>query len=425
MNAKRRTQSLTSLALGAAMVAGLQVGAAAPAQAAGPKQPRQVEFTNYGTRATFTHVTLTVGYPKKVSRTAWESTVQVCARGAEPVAIGPDTFSYTVADGDTRIYQPSAGETGKGLANQWLPAGKCTSGTITATGREPLMTSFHDLASNERVDILPATEWDGIPKVGWPRSAGTSNYYGDFTNDKVADVVGLSKGEGITYRTVSGPVLWTLGKPGLKGLNYPYTWIGKSPDMDHNGASEILARDTSGTLWQHRMMGNNRAGFPTIIGYGFNDARLMSAVNDVNGDGYAELFSVRSDGRLMRQAVKPIRVSSPVQVGRNWQGIKHILSVGDFSGDGRADLLAVTQDGKLMRYTLSSSGTVVATRQVGHGWNSMTKVVSPGDLNRDGRRDMVAVRSDGHLYFYANLGAGRWAPAKKIGTNWNGIQAIA
>ncbi|WP_420176822.1 FG-GAP repeat domain-containing protein [Luteococcus sp. OSA5] len=425
MNAKRRTQSLTSLALGAAMVAGLQVGAAAPAQAAGPKQPRQVEFTNYGTRATFTHVTLTVGYPKKVSRTAWESTVQVCARGAEPVAIGPDTFSYTVADGDTRIYQPSAGETGKGLANQWLPAGKCTSGTITATGREPLMTSFHDLATNERVDILPATEWDAIPRVGWPRAAGTSNYFGDFTNDKVADVMGLSNGEGITYRTVAGPRLTAAGRPGVKGLNSKYNWIRKAPDMDHNGASEILARDFTGTLWQHRMMGNNRAGFPTIIGYGFNDASYMTVMNDVNGDGHAELLAVRKDGRLTRQSVKPVRVSAPVQVGRNWHLMREILSVGDFSGDGRADLLAISDDGKLYRYAFDANGKIVNTKQVGRGWTTFYQVFSPGDMNGDGRRDMVGVRGDGNLYFYANKGPGRWGAAKQIGKNWRGLGSIA
>lgn len=421
----RRLRSLAASALGACLAFGLPMGAS-PAQAAYPPQPGHVPHMNFGETQQLGNVRVTIDHGTKFGEASiWEHKVKVCNRGSEAQPVGPDTFSNTTNNYDTRFYEPHAGYLAPGLKHQWVEPGDCASGSLVSVGREPYQLAFHDLRTQQRYDILPATEWDGILKVNHPRSAGTSGYHGDFTNDKVADVVALSKGQIVSYRTVNGPSLRAIGGTGARGLNSAYNWIGKASDMDHNGATDILARDASGTMWQQRMLGNSRAGFATIIGYDFNNAKDMTVLNDVNGDGHPELLAIRTDNTLTRQAVRQGRMSSPVKIGKNWGAIREILSVGDFSGDGRADLLAIAKDGNLYRYTLNAKGAITSTTKVGHGWSGFTQVFSPGDLNRDGRRDMVGVRSDGHLYFYANKGAGRWGTAKKIGTNWRGVNSIA
>ncbi|MEL4503611.1 VCBS repeat-containing protein [Luteococcus sp. H138] len=421
----RHTRRLATLTLSLGLVSSLGLSLT-PARAADPVQPGKTSYINFGETRRVGNVELRVGYGDRLGESdVFEHLVKVCNRGSEPQPVGPDTFSYTTTDRNTRIYQPHDGYLYYGLKNQLLAPGRCVTGSLVSMGQEPNQLSFHDLRTNQRVDVLPATEWEAIAKVGWPRAAGTSGYHGDFTNDTVADVVALSKGEIVTYRTVNGPSLKTAGGTGARGLNSAYTWIGKANDMDHNGATDLLARDASGTMWQQRMQGNNRAGFATIIGYGFNDAKDMTVLNDVTGDGHPELLAIRKDNTLTRQAVRQGRMPSPVKIGKNWGDVREILSVGDFSGDGKADLLAITKDGKLYRYTLNSRGTVTSKKEVGHGWGGFSQVFSPGDLNRDGRRDMVGVRSDGNLYFYANLGVGRWSGKKQIGKNWQAIRSMA
>ncbi|MEL4358337.1 MULTISPECIES: FG-GAP-like repeat-containing protein [unclassified Luteococcus] len=421
----RHTRRLATLTLSLGLVSSLGLSLT-PARAADPVQPGKTSYINFGETRRVGNVELRVGYGDKLGESdVFEHQVKVCNRGSEPQPVGPDTFSYTTKDRNTRIYQPHDGYLYYGLKNQLLAPGRCVTGSLVSMGQAPNLLSFHDLRTNQRVDVLPATEWEGIAKVGWPRSEGTSNHHGDFTNDRVADVVALSQGQIVTYRTVSGPALANAVGTGARGVNSAYTWVGKANDMDHNGATDLLARDSSGTLWQQRMMGNNRAGFATIIGYGFNDAKDITVLNDVNGDGAAELLVIRKDNRLTRQSVRPVRVSDPVTIGQNFGKMREIFSVGDFSGDGRADLLAINTDGNLYRYTLDSRARITATTVVGHGWTNFSQVYSPGDLNRDGRRDMVGVRRDGNLYYYANLGNGRWGKAKQIGQHWQKISSMA
>jgi|GEM_PF-6576648 len=415
----RRRPGLAALVTAAA---GMALTLPLAAQAA-PVQPGRTPHVNFGATEPAGNVTLKVSHPNKLGEAdIYETLVKVCNRGSEPQPVGPDTFSYTSANNVTRMYSPHNGMIWNGMVNQYLKPGSCTEGSLVNIGKEPFQLAFYDLRTDVRYDILPATEWDGIFKVSDPRSDGTSNYFGDYSKDKVADVAAISKGKVVTYRTVTGPMLVSQGATGASGN---FTWVGKAGDVDHNGATDLLLRDGQGTMWLQYMMGGNRAGFRTLVGYGWNNFVDLAVVNDVTGDGRPELVGRHKDGRLLRYNVKPVRIDGGVKIGSNWQGVTQLLSVGDISGDGRADVLAITKDGRLMRYNLTNKGTISGTKQVGHGWQQMSQAFSPGDMNSDGRRDMVGVRKDGNLYFYANRGNGNFAPAKKIGNNWTSITSMS
>ena len=422
---RRVARRIATLSIAAGMAA---AGAltSTPAQAL-PPQPGSVPHINFGDTRDVGLVRLHVDYPTKVGDASiYETRVKICNLGTEKRWVGPDTFSYTVAKYDTRFYNPHGGYIYKGLANQWLAPRACATGSLVNTGKEPAQLAFYDNWTNRRVDILPATEWEGILKVGYPKSDGTSGYHGDFTGDKRADVIGLKNNTLITYQTNTGPTLVTKGV--LKhNLPYPTTmnFVAKLPDIDKNGATDLLVRDTNGTMFLQKMMGKGRAGDARIIGHDFQNMQLLTVVDDVTGDSWPELYGRNAKKQLVRYTVTPTGIRSGAVVGYNWGSITRILSVGDFSGDGINDLLATTTDGRLMRYTLNRSGAITSTRQVGHGWNQMGLAFSPGDMNQDGRRDMVGIRNDSKLYFYANLGSGRWGTAKQIGHGWTGFKAIA
>ena len=154
-------------------------------------------------------------------------------------------------------------------------------------------------------------------------------------------------------------------------------------DLSGDGNSDILARDTSGVLWNYTGRGNG-------LLYG------------------------------------------RVKVGGGWNGYNAIIGAGDIDGDGRADIVARdASNGHLYIY----KGTGVATSpfkarvDIGGGWSGYTKLAAPGDLDGDGRADIVAVNSAGELYRYSGSGHNTTAtfkPRVKIGTaGWNGYYSIS
>ncbi|MEO3830649.1 VCBS repeat-containing protein [Nonomuraea sp. B10E8] len=153
---------------------------------------------------------------------------------------------------------------------------------------------------------------------------------------------------------------------------------------------------------------------------------------DVNGDGFADILAVKSDGSL-RYFGNNFRVSpkapfgSGYQVGSGWAEVKHV-AVGDVNGDGFADILAVKSDGSLRyfgnNFRVSPKAPFGSGYQVGSGWAGM-KHVNSADVNGDGYADVLAVKSDGSLqYFGNNFRVSPKAPfgnGYQIGSGWDSV----
>lgn len=425
-----RTVRLATAAVATTLAAGVIATTTAPQTARAALPTKSTYSMLMGQTKTFGTVQLRVDLGNKLGEAdLWETPVTVCNKGTEPLYVGPDTFSYTGGWQKgymvTRMYSPRETYLGDPLANQMLSAGKCVTGSLSNTDHEPSGVSFHNLAANSRINVSGGMPGEAIIPFKAPRSEGTTGVHGDLTGDKQADVVGVSKGKLLTYRAyrVGGvPALATLGSPSTTG---GYDWVGKAGDLDGNGMTDLLVRQTNGSMKIQLMMPRNRAGSWIYAGYDFNQYRNLTVLDDVNGDKRPELVGIDKAGNLQRMSVDAPRISAAAKIGANWGGVTQLLSVGDFSGDGRADLLAVTKRGDLIRYAMTSRGTVSTTTKVGHGWGGMATVLSPGDMNGDGRRDLVAVAKDGKLLLYPNLGAGRWGRPVQIGHGWGAISSLA
>ena len=410
---------LGSAALGLTLALGLGL-TSQPAKAAVP-QPGSVPWVNFADGGTRLGVSLLVAYPQQTSG-HWRTQVRVCNYTGAALPVGPYTFSYTNYNYGTFFFTDWTGS----LQNRWLAHNTCVTGNLMST-EEPLQMAFHKIMSGQtRVDILPATEWEAILDVREPKSPGTTYKHGDYTGDSRADLNGSFGYNFYTWRT-KVPELWPTPYHQSTIAGSPYTWLSKVPDMDLNGASDLLVRTMDGKMHFQRMMDAGKRGFSNQVGQNWNAISLMAVVNKrsdaTNKDPW--LLARAANGDLIRYQVSPTGIYGASKIGRNWNAIAKIFSVGDFSGDGTPDLMAIGTNGMLYRYNMTAAGNISSVNVVGRGWATFLHAVSPGDMNGDGRWDLVGVRNDGKMFFYANTSPGRWSAARQIDEGWAGIQTLA
>jgi hypothetical protein len=101
-----------------------------------------------------------------------------------------------------------------------------------------------------------------------------------------------------------------------------YTQIAGLGDISGDGFADIVARDSSGTLWLHAGTGDIAKPFkyPTKIGTGWNQYNLIQGAGDLDGDGIVDLIARDSTGTLWRHsgtgnAASPVAARGKVGTG--------------------------------------------------------------------------------------------------------------
>lgn len=410
---------LATAALGLALVVSLGLTAAPSARAAVP-QPGTVPWVNFAGPETESQVYLNVRYPEAHSG-HWRTLVTVCNYTGSPLPVGPHAFSYTNFNFGTFFF--TAGWTGS-MANEHLANSTCATGYLMSDA-EPMQMAFHKILTvNQRIDILPATEWEAILKMREPKSPGTTYVHGDYTGDSRADLNGTFGFNFYTFRTTTpGLTPAPFHQSSLIGPHV--TWLSKVPDLDVNGASDLLMRTVDGKMHFQRMMDAGERGFSNVVGTGWNGITMMAVVPKSGpANQHPWLLARATNGNLIRYQVSPQGIYSAAVIGRHWNAISKIFSVGDFSGDGVPDLMAIGTNGLLYRYNMTPTGNISSVNVVGHGWATFLHAVSPGDMNGDGRWDMVGIRNDGKMFFYSNNSPGHWGYAREIDSGWAAIQSF-
>ncbi|WP_051875143.1 FG-GAP repeat domain-containing protein [Streptomyces exfoliatus] len=139
-------------------------------------------------------------------------------------------------------------------------------------------------------------------------------------------------------------------------------------------ADDLIARDSSGTLWIY-------------LGYG--------------------------DGKLTQRRA----------IGGGWNVYDQIAGKGDLSGDGKDDIVARDTAGVLWLYQGTGDYTAPFTprTRIGSGWNIFNLLVSVGDVDLDGTADLITRDTGGGLWRYSGTrqAAAPYAARVQIGTGWN------
>ncbi|MFH9721669.1 N-acetylmuramoyl-L-alanine amidase [Streptomyces sp. NPDC017254] len=194
-----------------------------------------------------------------------------------------------------------------------------------------------------------------------------------------------------------------------------------------DAVGDAVARDASGVLWYYQGSGNPAAPFKARLrtGGGWGVYDQIIGVRDLTGDGKPDLIAREKSGViwLYKGTGTPgTPFATRVKIGTGWQIYNNIVSTGDLTSDGKADLIGRDGTGALWLYKGTGSATApYAPRvQVGNGWQVYNSVVGPSDLTGDGKVDFVGRDGSGAMWLYKGTGSATapYAPRVQVGPGW-------
>ncbi|MFD3662323.1 FG-GAP repeat domain-containing protein [Streptomyces sp. NPDC058659] len=209
----------------------------------------------------------------------------------------------------------------------------------------------------------------------------------------------------------------------------PYVPGSVKPSAVTRGLGDVVARDSSGTLWYYdRQLVADKPFAPRVrVGTGWNTYDRINGAGDLDRDGYVDLLARDKAGVLWLykgtgRLVDGNRFKARGRVGAGWGGYDRLAGGDDLTGDGRPDLLARDKAGVMWLYKGTGSGTApyASRTRVGAGWGGYDQLVVTGDLTDDGRADAVARDRAGVLWLYKGTGKATapFASRTRIGGGW-------
>ncbi|MFG1809363.1 FG-GAP repeat domain-containing protein [Streptomyces sp. NPDC049040] len=167
--------------------------------------------------------------------------------------------------------------------------------------------------------------------------------------------------------------------------------------------------------------GSSSAG--TVIGSGWSGYNAFVTPGNLGGAANPDLLARDTSGVMWEYlSYSNGTFAGRIRVGGGWQIYKDLAGFGDLTGDGKADIVARDAAGGLWLYkgTGNSKAPLASRVQIGTGWNVYNRLVGLGDNNADGRYDLIARRTDGVLFFFPGTGnaAKPFGGRQQIGTGW-------
>lgn len=258
------------------------------------------------------------------------------------------------------------------------------------------------------------SDWFGSP-TGPPRS---------YTNESAFLVARTSSGNLMLY-PANGSGGWV--PPTVVGTGWgSMRLITVGGDFTGDKLRDIVAVSSAGDLYLYRTDGYVAITESSVVSSGWGNVATILAPGDLTGDGRQDLLAVDTAGTMSLYPGNGMAgFGTPRTLPGSWGAYTSLLAVGDFDGDGRPDLMSIDAAGVLRLHAGNSTGGFSAGTQIGTGWNSMTSVVGIRDFDGDGRPDVLGITGSGALWFYGGNGAGGWRGSKQVGSGWEGMTAIA
>jgi hypothetical protein len=363
--------------------------------------------------------------------------------GTAPTAVVTPAAGLTTVPVYGRYYPESAAYTGTGVPVQtdndkaltkyaiatgqsYVPAGPAVSGSYfyaqnfdnSAVGDHTLVTGgtqYYPIRFDHRIAYVRTTDVTQINSTAPLAPATRHDVLARDSAGTLWQYQGSSNG--------SSPFV-TRYKVGT-GWNIYNAATALSP-LRADGTGDVVARDSSGTLWYYQGSGNINAPLKARakVGTGWNAYSLITGVGDVTGDGRADLIARDSKGNLWlfkgtgTSAVFAARVS----IGSGWNAYNLAAGLADVTGDGKADLIARDTSGVmwLFKGTGSANAPFSARAKLGGG-SAYNVLLGPGDLSGDGRADLMAREPSGRVWLFKGTGnpASPFAAKVQVGLGWN------
>ncbi|MFJ2937618.1 FG-GAP repeat domain-containing protein [Streptomyces sp. NPDC087219] len=227
-------------------------------------------------------------------------------------------------------------------------------------------------------------------------------------------------------------------------LSTPFTVLGDAALPRHS----LLARDTSGRVWEYYGTGKASAPFysRSEVGPGWQTYDTITALSPYSQSPYyrpdvkpsavtrglGDLVARDASGTLWyydRQIVDEKPYAARVKIGSGWNAYDQLAGAGDVDRDEYVDLVARDKAGALWLYkgTGSFTGARFMTRvRVGEGWGAYGRLAGGADVTGDGRADLMARDAAGVLWLYKGTGSGTapYAGRTRVGAGWNAYDQI-
>ena len=215
--------------------------------------------------------------------------------------------------------------------------------------------------------------------------------------------------------------------PRLPGLRPPHALLARHLERRRVGEPRHPRPLQRRGLYGYPLSGNGSRFFDSRqkIGTGWNIMRQFLAGGDLNGDRRGDILAIDTSGSLWLYPGRgDYKVSGRTRIGTGWSSYT-IITTGDWNGDSRADIIARDRYGKLWLYPGNGRGGVLSRKQIGSGWQIFSVIVGPGDWDYDGHPDLIARDRYGTLYLYPGKGNGGFAARKVLGRGWNARNGFA
>jgi FG-GAP-like repeat/Metallo-peptidase family M12B Reprolysin-like len=209
----------------------------------------------------------------------------------------------------------------------------------------------------------------------------------DFDGSGKSDILWRNTDGTVSAWLLNGTSITSGGNIGQPGNDWKVMGSG---DFDGDGKGDILWRHTNGTVSAWLLNGTSIASGGNI-GQPGNDWKVIGS-GDFNGDGKDDILWRNTDGNVAAWLLDGTSIALGGNIGAPGSAW-HVAGTGDFNGDGKDDILWRHDDGTVAAWLLN--GTSIASGgnigQPGNDW----KVAGTGDFNGDGKDDILWRRDDG------------------------------
>ncbi|TXS39333.1 VCBS repeat-containing protein [Streptomyces sp. or43] len=258
----------------------------------------------------------------------------------------------------------------------------------------------------------PALSADPRPALNLPehtdRLGAALKPRADFDDDGLFDLVVRTRDGGLGIMPSSAEGVYDFDIPGKDGnAHKDVIPVG---DQTGDGFSDLLTLSPYGALSFHSTMSGAGTGNAEWTGKGWQIYNKVLSPGDLTGDGRSDLLARTPAGELYLYPATGNTSTAPfgarVLVGKGWDWYDQLIGMNDVTGDGVADLYGRTVSGDLYFYrgTGSAKSPFVASTRVGHGWHIYNQVIGADDLDGDGRGDLIARAVNGDVFTYLSTG---------------------
>jgi serralysin len=245
----------------------------------------------------------------------------------------------------------------------------------------------------------------------------TDMNFGDrlnFTNGSLGSFTYARNGTSLSYGNGGNSYFLTLSNnaighfalssdPTYGGVDLKLMQPTATSDFSDSGKSDILWRDSSGTLVDWTMNGS------TIVdSHSLNaapDASWQIAdIADFNGDGHSDILWRNSAGSLVDWSMNGSSIAVSQTLGAAPDASWSIAGSADFNGDHAADILWRNSNGTLVDWTMNG-GTIAGNQTLNAAPDASWNVAGLGDFNGDGRSDILWRNTNGALVDWSMNGS--------------------